>query len=119
MRDVIKALRSPIYRNFSSVPRWRLSATVIQANASRSLKYSRTTSVISAIAILTVGSRIGVDLAQSCDICRRRLDDRTQVERPALQRVPLFGLIAVDVVDLVDTPLLMADDEFGDERQDT
>src|SRR5262249_33387059 len=55
---------------------------------------------------------------ESPDVSGRGRDDVAKPIGPAFQRLALFGLIAVNVVDLVDALLLMAEDQLSDEGRD-
>src|SRR5262249_50907347 len=63
------------------------------------------------------GSRIGGH-PESPDVGGRWLNDIANLARPAFQRLALFGLIAMDVVDFMQAVLRMPDDELGNERGD-
>src|SRR5262249_48688061 len=67
--------------------------------------------------VVVAGSRIGGH-PKSTDVGWWRHDDVSEPVGPAFQRLAFFGLVAVNVVDLVDAFLLMADDQLGDKRRD-
>src|SRR5262245_57784536 len=67
--------------------------------------------------VAMAGLRIGGHL-ESSDIGGWWRDDVAQPRRPSLQRVALFSLIAVSVVNLVHALLRMTENELGDEGRD-
>src|SRR5262245_25496453 len=74
-------------------------------------------SFLTSRSVVVVGSRIGghPDLP---DIGGWWRDDVAKSAGPAVQRLALLGLVTMSIVDRLNTLLLMAEDQLGDEGRD-